>query len=160
VRIAGHTPVKLAMLPGQSRVFFFVSKNGLLAAVFSGIHLKWQAPCRWKMIFVVFVPLSWGFLPVAKPGHVTSIGTLRASVIVGVGIIWTRKTNRNAPRPHRAPFVPVVPVFGVLVCFAMMAPLRPETWIRLVVWLAIGLIICFTYGVKNSRLRKAPVDKR
>jgi APA family basic amino acid/polyamine antiporter len=112
------------------------------------------------MIFMVFVSLFSGFLPIAKLGHMTSIGTLLAFVIVCIGIIWMRKTNPNAPRPYRTPLVPLVPILGVLVCFAMMASLGAETWIRLVVWLAIGLVIYFTYGVKHSHLRKAPLDKR
>src|SRR5260370_41970139 len=112
------------------------------------------------MIFMIFVSLFSGFLPIAKLGHMTSIGTLLAVVIVGIGIIWMRKTNPKAPRPYRSPFVPVVPLLGVLVCFAMMASLGIESWVRVIVWLAIGLASYFTYGVKNSHLRKAPLDKR
>jgi APA family basic amino acid/polyamine antiporter len=112
------------------------------------------------MIFMVFVSLFSGFLPISKLGHMTSIGTLLAFVIVCIGIIWMRKTNPNAPRPYRTPLVPLVPILGVLVCLAMMVSLDIDTWIRLVVWLAIGLTIYFTYGVKNSHLRKAPKDKR
>ena len=112
------------------------------------------------MIFMVFVSLFSGFLPISKLGEMTSIGTLLAFVIVCAGIIVMRKTNPNAPRPYRTPLVPLVPILGVVVCFAMMAFLDWETWARLFVWLAIGLIIYFTYGVKNSHLRKAPIDKR
>ena len=158
--IAGYTSVILVMLLGQSRVFYSMSKDGLLPAIFSDIHPKWQTPYRCNMIFMVFVSLFSGFLPIAKLGHMTSIGTLLAFVIVCIGIIWMRKTNPHAPRPYRTPFVPVVPILGVLVCFAMMASLGYETWVRLVVWLAIGLAIYFTYGVKHSHLRKAPLDKR
>ena len=158
--IAGYTSVILVMLLGQSRVFFSMSKDGLLPAVFSDIHPKFQTPWRCNMIFMVFVSLFSGFLPISKLGHMTSIGTLLAFVIVCIGIIWMRKTNPNAPRPYRTPLVPLVPILGVLVCLAMMVSLDIDTWIRLVVWLVIGLTIYFTYGVKNSHLRKAPLNKR
>ncbi|MCX6627141.1 MAG: amino acid permease, partial [Candidatus Solibacter sp.] len=158
--IAGYTSVILVMLLGQSRVFFSMSKDGLLPPIFSDIHPKWQTPYRCNMIFMVFVSLFAGFLPISKLGHMTSIGTLLAFVIVCIGIIWMRKTNPTAPRPYRTPLVPLVPILGVLVCFAMMASLGIDTWIRLVVWLAIGLLIYFNYGVRNSHLRKAPQDKR
>ena len=158
--IAGYTSVILVMLLGQSRVFFSMSKDGLLPAVFSDIHPKFQTPWRCNMIFMVFVSLFSGFLPISKLGHMTSIGTLLAFVIVCIGIIWMRKTNPNAPRPYRTPLVPLVPILGVLVCLAMMLSLDVDTWYRLVIWLAIGLTIYFTYGVKNSHLRKAPIDKR
>ena len=88
----------------------------------------------------------------------TSIGTLLAFVIVCIGIIVMRKTNPNAPRPYRTPLVPLVPILGVLVCFAMMASLDIDTWIRLVVWLAIGLSIYFGYSCKNSHLRSRAND--
>ena len=90
----------------------------------------------------------------------TSIGTLLAFVIVCIGIIWMRKTNPNAPRPYRTPLVPWVPIGGVIVCLLMMGALDVDTWYRLVIWLAIGLAIYFSYGVKHSHLRKAPLDKR
>jgi len=83
----------------------------------------------------------------------TSIGTLLAFVIVCIGIVVMRKTNPDAPRPYRTPLVPIVPILGVLVCFAMMYSLSMETWIRLVVWLVIGLAIYFGYGIKHSHLR-------
>src|SRR4051794_12190023 len=158
--IAGYTSVILVMLLGQSRVFYSMSRDGLLPKVFSDIHPKFQTPYRCNLIFMVFVSLFSGFLPISRLGHMTSIGTLLAFVIVCIGIIIMRKTNPNAPRPYRTPLVPLVPILGVLVCFAMMASLDIDTWIRLVVWLAIGLTIYFTYGVKNSHLRKAPKDKR
>jgi APA family basic amino acid/polyamine antiporter len=105
------------------------------------------------MIFMLFVSLFSGFLPISKLGHMTSIGTLLAFVIVCIGVIVMRRTNPDAPRPYRTPLVPIVPILGVLVCFAMMASLDYETWIRLVVWLVIGLTIYFTYGIKHSHLR-------
>jgi APA family basic amino acid/polyamine antiporter len=154
--IAGYSSVILVMLLGQSRVFFSMSRDGLLPKVFSDIHPRFQTPWRCNLIFMLFVSLFSGFLPISKLGHMTSIGTLLAFVIVCIGVMIMRKTNPDAPRPYRTPLVPVVPILGVLVCFAMMASLDYETWIRLVVWLAIGLTIYFTYGIKKSHLRTPP----
>jgi APA family basic amino acid/polyamine antiporter len=150
--IAGYTSVILVMLLGQSRVFYSMSRDGLLPKVFSDIHPSWQTPWRCNMIFMIFVSLFSGFLPISKLGHMTSIGTLLAFVIVCIGIIVMRRTNPNAPRPYRTPMVPLVPILGVLVCFAMMASLDVETWIRLVVWLVIGLCIYFGYSRHHSHL--------
>jgi basic amino acid/polyamine antiporter, APA family len=150
--IAGYTSVILVMLLGQSRVFYSMSRDGLLPKVFSDIHPKFQTPYRCNLIFMVFVSLFSGFLPISRLGHMTSIGTLLAFVIVCIGIIIMRRTNPNAPRPYRTPLVPVVPILGVLVCFAMMASLDIDTWIRLVVWLAIGLAIYFGYSRHHSHL--------
>jgi len=157
--IAGYTSVILVMLLGQSRVFFSMSRDGLLPKVFSDIHPKFQTPWRCNLIFMIFVSLFSGFLPISNLGHMTSIGTLLAFVIVCVGIMVMRKTNPDAPRPYRTPLVPLVPILGVLVCFAMMYSLNIETWYRLVIWLAIGLAIYFGYGIKHSHLRQ-PASKR
>jgi len=139
--------------------FFAMSRDGLLPKVFSDIHPKFQTPWRCNLIFMIFVSLFSGFLPISKLGHMTSIGTLLAFVIVCIGIIVMRKTNPDAPRPYRTPLVPLVPILGVLVCFAMMAALDYETWIRLIVWLIIGLAIYFGYSAKHSHLRQ-PASKR
>jgi APA family basic amino acid/polyamine antiporter len=152
--IAGYSSVILVMLLGQSRVFYSMSRDGLLPDVFSHVHPKWQTPYRCNMIFMFFVSLFSGFLPISKLGNMTSIGTLLAFVIVCIGIIVMRKTNPNAPRPYRTPLVPLVPILGVLVCLSMMVSLDSETWIRLVVWLAIGLAIYFGYSRHHSHLSR------
>ncbi|HKA02320.1 MAG TPA: amino acid permease [Candidatus Solibacter sp.] len=151
--IAGYSSVILVMLLGQSRVFFSMSRDGLLPRLFSDIHPKFKTPWRCNLIFMVFVSLFSGFLPISKLGHMTSIGTLLAFVIVCIGVVVMRRTNPDAPRPYRTPLVPLVPILGVLVCFAMMYSLDYETWIRLVVWLVIGLAIYFGYSIKHSHLR-------
>ncbi|HTP31627.1 MAG TPA: amino acid permease [Candidatus Acidoferrales bacterium] len=152
--IAGYTSVILVMLLGQSRVFLSMSRDGLLPKVFSDIHPKFLTPWRCNLIFMVFVSLFSGFLPISKLGHMTSIGTLLAFVIVCVGVVVMRRTNPDAPRPYVTPLVPIVPALGVLVCLAMMVSLDYETWIRLVVWLVIGLSIYFGYSIKHSHLRQ------
>ena len=161
--ICGYTSVILVMLLGQSRVFYSMSRDGLLPGLFSDIHPKFQTPYRCNLAFMVFVSLFSGFLPISKLGEMTSIGTLLAFVIVCIGIIIMRKTNPNAPRPYRTPLVPLVPILGVLVCFAMMVSLDLLTWIRLLVWLAIGLTIYFLYSRHHSHLNidtKAAAKKR
>jgi basic amino acid/polyamine antiporter, APA family len=157
--IAGYSSVILVMLLGQSRVFFSMSRDGLLPKVFSEIHPKFLTPYRCNLIFMVFGSLLAGFLPISKLGHMTSIGTLLAFVIVCVGIIVMRRTNPDAPRPYRTPLVPIVPILGVLVCLSMMIPLGVETWYRLIIWLVIGLCIYFGYGIKHSHLRQ-PVRRK
>jgi basic amino acid/polyamine antiporter, APA family len=151
--VAGYSSVILVMLLGQSRVFYSMSRDGLLPKVFSDIHPKYQTPYRCNLIFMLFVSLFAGFLPISRLGHMTSIGTLLAFVIVCAGIMIMRKTNPNAPRPYRTPMVPLVPILGILVCFAMMASLDGETWIRLIVWLGIGLAIYFGYSRHHSHLK-------
>jgi APA family basic amino acid/polyamine antiporter len=155
--IAGYSSVILVMLLGQSRVFFSMSRDGLLPKVFSDIHPKYRTPWRCNLIFMVFVSLFSGFLPISKLGEMTSIGTLLAFVIVCIGIMVMRRSRPDLPRPYRTPFVPVVPILGILVCLAMMASLDVESRYRLVIWMAIGLFIYFFYSRKHSHLA---VDKR
>jgi APA family basic amino acid/polyamine antiporter len=152
--IAGYTSVILVMLLGQSRVFYSMSRDGLLPGLFSEIHAKFQTPYRCNLMFMVFVSLFAGFLPISGLGHMTSIGTLLAFVIVCFGVMIMRKTNPDLPRPYRTPMVPLVPILGILVCLAMMASLDLITWARLLIWLAIGLAIYFVYGKSHSHLRQ------
>lgn len=151
--IAGYTSVILVMLLGQSRVFYSMSRDGLLPGIFSHIHPKWQTPYRCNIIFMFFVSLFSGFLPISNLGNMTSIGTLLAFVIVCIGVIVMRRTNPGCARPYRTPFVPIVPILGVLVCLSMMVSLDVMTWYRLFVWLALGLTIYFGYSRKHSHLR-------
>jgi len=152
--IAGYSSVILVMLLGQSRVFYSMSRDGLLPRVFSDIHPKWRTPWRCNLIFMVFVSIFSGFTPIEKLGNMTSIGTLLAFVIVSIAVVVMRRTNPDLPRPYRTPLVPVVPILAVLVCMAMMVSLDVLTWYRLVIWLAIGLAIYFTYSRHHSHLVK------
>ena len=152
--IGGFTSVILVMLLGQSRVFFAMSRDGLLPKMFSDIHPKWRTPWRSNILFMFFVSFFAGFFPISKLGHMTSIGTLLAFVIVCAGVMVLRYTQPLLPRPYRVPFSPLFPFLGILVCLAMMTSLDGETWLRLIVWLAIGLIIYFTYSRFNSKLNK------
>jgi basic amino acid/polyamine antiporter, APA family len=151
--IAGYSSVILVMLLGQSRVFYSMSRDGLLPPMFSFIHPKFQTPYRSNLIVMVFAAVLAGFVPISNLSHFTSIGTLLAFVIVCIGVIVMRRTNPNAPRPYRTPLVPLVPILGVLVCLAMMGSLDSMTWMRLGGWLVIGLLIYFGYSRRHSHLR-------
>ncbi len=149
--IAGYTSVILVMLLGQSRVFYSMSKDGLLPKMFSDLS-KRQTPWKTNIIFMVFVSLFAGFVPVADLGHMVSIGTLFAFTLVCVGILVLRKTDPHIERPFRTPLVPFVPIAGIIVCLIMMVSLPGESWERLAIWLGLGLIIYFVYSKKHSKL--------
>jgi len=149
--IAGYTSVILVMLLGQSRVFYSMSKDGLLPKMFSDLS-KRQTPWKTNLVFMVFVSLFAGFVPVSDLGHMVSIGTLFAFTLVCIGILVLRKTNPDIERPFKTPFVPLVPVLGIVVCLIMMVSLPVESWERLAIWLALGLVIYFAYSKKHSKL--------
>ena len=151
--ILGLTSVILVMLLGQSRVFFSMSRDGLLPKIFSEIHPRYRTPWRSNILFMVFVSLFSAFAPISVVGEMTSIGTLFAFVIVCIGIIVMRRTQPNLARPFRTPWVPLIPILGILVNMAMMFGLGWTNWARLFVWLAFGLLIYFGYSQRHSRLR-------
>ncbi|OJV18518.1 MAG: amino acid permease [Dyadobacter sp. 50-39] len=150
--LAGYASVILVMLLGQSRVFFSMSKDGLLPRVFSAVHPKFQTPVKNNTMFLVFVSLFAAFVPARVVGEMTSIGTLFAFILVCIGIIVMRKQMPDAPRAFKTPLVPLVPILGVATCFFMMAFLPLDTWIRLFVWMIIGFDVYLWYGIKNSFL--------
>ena len=153
--ICGFTSVILVMLLGQSRIFYAMSRDGLLPRMFSDIHAKWRTPWKSNLLFMAFVAFFAGFFPISKLGHMTSIGTLLAFVIVCAGVMVMRYTQPLIPRAYRVPFFPLFPLLGILVCLAMMTSLDMDTWWRLIIWLGIGMIIYFTYSRFNSRLNKS-----
>lgn len=150
--LAGYTSVMLVMLMGQSRVFYTMSKDGLLPPFFGEIHAKFRTPWKTNLFFLVFVSLFAGFVPVSDLGHMVSIGTLLAFVLVCIGVLVMRKKMPDAPRSFKTPLVPFVPIAGVLVCLYLMYSLPMESWIRLVIWMALGVALYFLYGKKNSKL--------
>jgi basic amino acid/polyamine antiporter, APA family len=158
--VCGYTSVILVMLLGQSRVFYSMSRDGLLPKFFSAIHHKFRTPWHSNMLFLVFVSLFSGFAPIAVVGEMTSIGTLFAFVIVCVGILVMRRTQPGMHRPFRTPLVPLVPILGVLANFGLMLGLGIENWMRLFIWMVIGLAIYFGYSRKRSRVRALVEDKR
>ena len=139
-------------LLGQSRVFFSMSRDGLLPKIFSEIHPRFQTPYKSNIVLGLFIALFAGLVPIRVVGEMTSIGTLLAFVMVCIGVLILRKKEPNAPRAFRTPWVPVVPILGILSCGTMMAALPGDTWLRLILWLLIGLGIYFGYSRKRSNL--------
>jgi APA family basic amino acid/polyamine antiporter len=148
--LAGYSSVILVMLLGQSRVFFSMSKDGFLPPVFSRVHPKFKTPWRSNILFCIFVSLFSAFVPARVVGEMTSIGTLFAFVLVCIGVIVIRKTQPNAPRSFKTPLVPLIPILGVLSCMAMMLSLPLDTWLRLIAWMVIGLVLYYSYGNKRA----------
>lgn len=152
--LLGYASVILVLLMGQSRVFYSMSKDGLVPRIFSSIHPKFQTPHKSNLFFLLFVSLFAAFVPGRVVGEMTSIGTLFAFILVCVGVLVMRKTMPDAPRGFRTPLVPLIPVLGILVCFFMMAFLPLDTWMRLVLWMIVGLDVYLFYSVKNSNLTR------
>ena len=152
--LAGYTSVILVLLMGQSRVFYSMSKDGLLPKVFGDVHPKFKTPWKTNLIFMVFVSIFAGFVPVTDLGHMVSIGTLLAFCLVCIGVIVMRKKMPDVPRAFKTPLVPLVPILGVVVCFYLMYALPGEAWVRLFIWMALGALLYFVYGKKHSKLGK------
>lgn len=152
--LAGFSSVILVMLMGQSRVFYSISRDGLLPKIFSEVHPKHRTPYKANWIIFAMVGSFAAFVPGNIVGEMTSIGTLFAFMLVCAGIIILRKTNPEIKREFKTPWVPFVPIMGILVCGAMIYGLGLTNWLRLLVWLAIGFVIYFAYGMKNSKLNK------
>jgi basic amino acid/polyamine antiporter, APA family len=150
----GFSSVILVMLLGQTRVFYTMAKDGLVPSVFAKLHSKYQTPYKSQWLFFVFVGLFAAFIPDSIVGNMTSIGTLFAFVLVCIGVMILRKKRPEVARPFRTPWVPVVPVAGALICLAMIAGLGIDNWIRLIVWLIIGMFVYFGYAKKHSKVQR------
>ncbi|MBS1495397.1 MAG: amino acid permease [Bacteroidetes bacterium] len=150
--LAGYASVILVMLMGQSRVFFSMSKDGLIPKIFSTVNPVSQTPAKSNLLFMGFVSLFAAFVPARVVGEMTSIGTLFAFILVCIGVWVMRNKMPDLPRAFKTPLVPLVPILGIAVCLFMMVFLPMDTWIRLIVWMLIGLDIYFVYGAKNSHL--------
>ena len=153
--LAGFSSVILVMLLGQTRVFYAMSKDGLVPKVFSDVHPRYQTPYKSQALFFVFTLLFAAFIPESVVGEMTSIGTLFAFVLVCLAVWIMRVRRPDLQRGFVVPALPVVAVLGVVVCGAMIYGLGKDTWLRLVVWLVIGMFIYFGYSRSHSRLNKA-----
>lgn len=148
----GYCSVIMVTLLGQSRVFLSMSHDGLLPPFFSRINEKYRTPVHSNFLFMVVVGLLAGFIPAEVAGEMTSIGTLLAFTLVCAAVLIVRKTMPDAHRAFKTPFVPVIPILGILTCLCMMCFLPADTWIRLVLWMLIGLDIYSVYGIRHSKL--------
>jgi basic amino acid/polyamine antiporter, APA family len=153
--LAGFSSVILVMLLGQSRVFFTLATDGLVPKIFADIHPRYGTPWKTNLIFLAFVGAFAAFVPGDIVGDMTSIGTLFAFILVCAGVWILRVRRPDLPRDFRSPFVPVFPILGIVVCASMIFGLGVANWLRLGVWLVVGLLIYAFYGRKHSKLRAA-----
>jgi APA family basic amino acid/polyamine antiporter len=153
--LMGLSSTIVVMLLGQSRVFFSMSRDRLLPKVFSDVHPRFRTPWISSITVGSFVGLLAAALPINVLGEMVSIGTLLAFVIVCAGVWVLRRRDPNLRRPFKTPWVPFVPIMGILISLAMMVSLSGLTWLRLAVWLVIGMFIYFFYGRHHSRVQKA-----
>src|SRR6187399_2724531 len=149
--LAGFSSVILVMLLGQSRVFYSMSRDGLVPPVFSEVHPKYKTPYKSQMLFFLLTAVFGGFIPGDIVGEMTSIGTLFAFILVCAGVWIMRVQRPDVPRGFVVPALPVVAVLGIIVCGSMIYGLGWTNWVRLGVWLAIGLVFYFAYGIKHSK---------
>jgi len=146
--------VMLVMLLGQTRVLYAMANDGLLPrGFFAAIHPKFRTPWKNTILVGLLAAIVGSVTPIDQIGRMVNIGTLLAFVIVSLSVMVLRYTNPDQPRPFRTPWVPLIPILGVISNGYMMAKLGMWNWIRLVVWLAIGLVVYFTYSVKHSRVQ-------
>ena len=153
--IAGLGSVMLVMLLGQSRVFYSMSRDGLLPQWAGAVHPRFRTPWISSITVGIFVSIFASLIPIGILGELVSIGTLLAFVIVCAGVWILRVRRPELARPFKTPWVPFVPIMGILVAGLMMVSLPRDTWLRLIIWLAIGMVIYFGYGRYHSRVQAA-----
>ncbi len=152
--IAGLSTVMLVMMLGQTRVFYSMAHDGLLWKWAGEIHPKFRTPWKSTIIMGFFVAFFTAVIPIGILGQLVSIGTLLAFVIVSVGVMILRKRRPDLERPFRTPWMPFTPIMAILIAVLLMAALPSDTWIRLIIWLVIGLVIYFTYGRHHSKVQR------
>ncbi len=153
--LCGLSSTMIVMLLGQSRVFFSMSRDGLLPRWAAAIHPRFRTPWISSLVVGTFVALFAALIPISVLGELVSIGTLLAFIIVCAGVLVLRRRRPDLHRPFRTPFVPAVPILGILISLLMMLALPLDTWIRLVIWLVVGMAIYFGYGRRHSRVQQA-----
>jgi APA family basic amino acid/polyamine antiporter len=143
------------MVMAQPRIFYAMSRDGLLPPVFKRIHPKFRTPHITTIVTGLAVAITAGLFPIGDLGHMVSIGTLLAFVIVSIGVLVLRYKNPEIERPFKTPGMPVVPLLGAASCFYLMSFLPLVTWLRLLIWLAIGMAIYFLYGARAAARARA-----
>jgi APA family basic amino acid/polyamine antiporter len=151
--------VLLVLLLGQSRIFYAISRDGLLPAAFSRVHPRFRTPYIPTALTAVAVGLTAAFLPIQEIAELTNIGTLFAFVLVCLGVWILRRAEPDLNRPFRTPLVPAVPILGVIFCLYLMASLPGVTWLRFFIWMAAGFVIYLGYGRFHSRLGMERADE-
>lgn len=152
--VAGLTTVMLVMFYGLTRVFFAMSADGLLPKLFSKLHIKTHSPIAIIIFSGIIIGLISGFMPMSQVAELVNIGTLAAFVVVSLGVIILRIRKPNMARPFKVPFYPITPLLGILLCGYLMESLSHATWIRFLLWMALGAIVYFTYSYRNSLLNQ------
>lgn len=152
--IAGLTTVMLVLFYGLTRVFLAMSRDGLLPPIFSFIHPATRTPVRIIVISGILMSLIAGFVPIGTVAELVNIGTLAAFTLVCAGVLVLRRTRPELPRPFNTPFSPYIPLLGIIFCVYLMLNLPVETWIRFMVWMAVGLVVYFAYGRRHSLLNR------
>jgi basic amino acid/polyamine antiporter, APA family len=148
--------VVLTILYGQTRITFAMSRDGLMPRWLSNVNERTGTPIAVTVIFAVLIAILAAFVPLTTIAELVNIGTLFAFVLVNIGVIILRRTRPDLERGFRVPLVPVFPIIGIGLCLYLMFDLPGATWMRFLVWMAIGLVLYFIYGRRNSRLRLNP----
>jgi APA family basic amino acid/polyamine antiporter len=150
----GLTTVCMILLLGQTRVFFAMSRDGLLPRFFSRVHPRYKTPHRPTILLGVIIAILAGFTPLTELAALVNIGTLFAFVVVAIGVVILRKSRPDLPRAFRTPWVPVIPILSVCASLWLMINLPAETWVRFGIWMAAGFLVYFLYGRTHSRLAR------
>jgi APA family basic amino acid/polyamine antiporter len=151
------TSVVLVIFYGQTRIMFAMCRDGLMPQRLAAVNQRYGTPARLTIGLGVLISILAALVPLGTIVELVNIGTLFAFVLVNIGVIILRRTRPEMPRPYRVPWVPVLPVLGVAFAVYLMTDLPWQTWVRFVVWLAVGLLIYAAYGYRNSRVRTEPV---
>jgi APA family basic amino acid/polyamine antiporter len=155
----GLTTVCMILLLGQTRVFFAMSRDGLLPRFFSRVHPRFKTPYRSTMLLGGIVAVIAGFTSISELADLVNIGTLFAFIVVAVGVVMLRHSRPDLPRSFRTPLVPWVPALSVMASLWLMLNLPTETWVRFGLWMVLGFVIYFAYGHRHSRMRRQATER-